>query len=512
MRRPPTLDQRTSGILLHPTSLPGPHGSGDLGPAAYAFADWLAEAGQSWWQVLPVVPPAGGNSPYQSTSAFAGSPLLVSLEMLASDGLLGPADLEGGPGGERVDFGAVGPYREARLRRAFDAFKGRGELVDGFLQFCERERGWLDDYALYCALKGQFDSTSWTSWDEPVRARRPDAIAEAHERLRPEVRFHQFVQYQFHRQWAALREHCEGLGLGLLGDLPIFVAHDSADVWARQDEYYLNEDGSPSVVAGVPPDYFSATGQRWGNALYRWDVHRQRGYGWWVARLASMLQKFHAVRIDHFIGFHRYWEIDAACETAVEGRYRPGPGEHFFEALGAALGGRRVPVVAEDLGIVTPEVKALRARFDLPGMRVLLFSFGTDAGARDYWPHTIPRDVVAYTGTHDNDTARGWFDELTAKAGAGDVEAAKQRAFVLRYLASDGSRIHWDLVRLAFQTAAAQAIVPVQDLLGLGSDARMNVPGTAENNWTWRLGAGALTAELAGALRELTATYGRDRP
>ena len=512
MRRPPTLDQRTSGILLHPTSLPGPHGSGDLGPAAYAFADWLAESGQSWWQMLPVVPPAGGNSPYQSTSAFAGSPMLISLELLASDGLLAPADLVGGPTGARVDFAAAGAFREARLRRAFEAFRGRPEALEGFLKYCEEERSWLDDYALYCALKGQYASAAWTSWDAPLRARRPEALAEAHERLRPEVRYHQFVQYQFQKQWSALRAHCERLGLGLMGDLPIFVAHDSADVWARQDEYFLREDGSPSVVAGVPPDYFSKTGQRWGNALYRWDVHRARGYDWWVARLRSMLGKFHAVRIDHFIGFHRYWEIDAACETAVEGRYRPGPGEHFFETFGGALGGQRVPIVAEDLGIVTPEVKAMRERFKLPGMRVLMFSFGTDAGARDYWPYTFPRDVVAYTGTHDNDTAQCWFDELTAKANAGDAEATKQRAFVLRYLASDGKRVYWDLVRLAFQTASDQAIVPVQDLLGLGSDTRMNVPGTAENNWTWRLEAGALTAGLAAELRQLTETYARDRP
>jgi 4-alpha-glucanotransferase len=509
MRRPPTLDQRTSGVLLHPTSLPGPHGSGDLGPAAYAFADWLAEAGQSWWQVLPVVPPAGGNSPYQSTSAFAGSPSLISLELLAAQGLLADADLEGGPQGERVDFGASTTFREERLRRAFDAFRAKGEGHEPFLQFCEKERSWLDDYALFCALKAESGSAAWTSWDEPLRARRPEALDQARERLRLELRYHQFVQYEFHRQWHALREHCERLGLGLLGDLPIFVAHDSADVWARPDEYYLREDGSPSVVAGVPPDYFSATGQRWGNALYRWDVHGERGYDWWAARFASMFEKFHAVRVDHFIGFHRYWEIDAACATAVDGRYRPGPGAHFFEVLGHKLG--RLPIVAEDLGIITPEVQALRERFKLPGMRVLMFSFGTDAGSRDYWPHTIARDSVAYTGTHDNDTARGWFDELTRKMQAGDGEAAKQRGFVLRYLDSDGVRVAWDLTRLAFQSAAALAVVPVQDLLGLGSDARMNVPGTSENNWGWRLAAGALTAELASELRDLTATYGRDR-
>ncbi|HEU4406475.1 MAG TPA: 4-alpha-glucanotransferase [Polyangiaceae bacterium] len=512
MRRSPTLDQRTSGILLHPTSLPGPHGSGDLGPAAYAFADWLAEAGQSWWQVLPVVPPAGGNSPYQSTSAFAGSPMLISLELLAAQGLLGDADLEGGPGGNRVDFGAAGAFREERLRRAFDAFRNRAEGHEPFLKFCDDERAWLDDYALFCALKGQFNHAAWTDWDAPLRARHPDALAEARERLRGEVRYHQFVQYEFARQWQALRAHCESLGLGLFGDLPIFVAHDSADVWARPDEYFLREDGKPSVVAGVPPDYFSATGQRWGNALYRWDVHKSRGYAWWVARLASMFKKFHAVRIDHFIGFDRYWEIDADCETAVKGRYLPGPGAHFFEVLGGALGGKRLPIVAEDLGIVTPEVKALRERFKLPGMRVLMFSFGTDQGARDYWPHTIGPDVITYTGTHDNDTSRGWFEELTAKMNAGDGEAAKQRAFVLRYLDSDGTRVHWDLLRLAWQSAGIMAVAPVQDLLGLPTDARMNTPGTAENNWTWRLEAGALTAELASELRQLTETYGRDRP
>jgi 4-alpha-glucanotransferase len=512
MRQPPTIDQRTSGILLHPTSLPGPHGSGDIGPAAYAFADWLAEAGQSWWQMLPVVPPAGGNSPYQSTSAFAGSPGLISLDLLAAQGLLTPADLEGGPGGDRVDFAATEAFREERLRRAFDAFRNQTTGHEGFLRFCEEERPWLDDYALFCALKKQFNSAAWTDWDPALRLRHPEALAEARERSIVEVRYHQFVQYEFHRQWKALRDHCDTLGLGLFGDLPIFVAHDSADVWARPDEYYLREDGTPAVVAGVPPDYFSATGQRWGNALYRWDAHRRRGYDWWVARLASMFKKFHAVRIDHFIGFYRYWEIDAACQTAIEGRYRPGPGAAFFEALGHALGGKQLPIVAEDLGVITPEVKALRERFKLPGMRVLMFSFGTDAGAREYWPHTIGPDVVAYTGTHDNDTARGWFDELTAKAQQGDAEAAKQRAFVLRYLDSNGERVHWDLVRLAWQSAATLAVAPVQDLLGLGTGARMNVPGTAENNWTWRLDVGALTAELASEVRELTVTYGRDRP
>lgn len=496
-----SLQERTCGLLLHPTSLPGPHGCGDLGPAAFAFANWAASAGQRIWQMLPVVPPAGGSSPYQSNSAFAGSPWLVSLEQLHQDGLLTEADLvaEGLPA-DRVDFGATERFREERLRRAFEAF--RNQPGDAFFAFCQREKAWLDDFALYCALKKAHDDKVWSKWPQPLRTRAPEALRQAAEEHKAEVRFHQFVQYQFHKQWTALRAHCASLGLALVGDIPIFVAHDSADVWQNPKLFFLDSDGEPTVVAGVPPDYFSATGQRWGNVLYRWDAHRAQGYTWWVARFRSMFEKFDAVRVDHFIGFHRYWEIDASCPTAIDGRYRPGPGIPFFQALEKELG--RMPIIAEDLGVVTPEVDALRKHFGFPGMKVLHFSFSSDPTARHILPFTFEKDIVVYTGTHDNNTSQGWFAELDA--------TPIERAFVLDYLGTDGHEIHWDLLRLAYQSQATLAIVPVQDLLGLGATSRMNTPGVAEGNWSYRLRDGALEDTLRRRLKRLGEVCGRTRP
>lgn len=502
-----SLRERTCGLLLHPTSLPGPHGCGDLGTAAHAFADWLAGAGQRLWQMLPVVPPAGGSSPYQSSSVFAGSPWLVSLELLARDGLLSADDLASTLPGSSVDFAATEAFRAERLRKAFEVF--RLQPPDAFFAFCQRERAWLDDFALYSALKVKHGGVGWSKWPWPLRSRQPEALRQAAEELTLEVRFHQFVQYAFHQQWAALRAYCAERGVALVGDIPIFCAHDSADVWQNPHLFFLDGEGEPTVVAGVPPDYFSPTGQRWGNALYRWDVHRQQGYGWWIARFRSMLEKFDAVRVDHFIGFHRYWEIDAHAPTAVSGRYRPGPGGDFFAAVESALG--PMPIIAEDLGVVTPEVDAIRERFGFPGMKVLQFSFSADPGARINLPHNFPADSVVYTGTHDNNTTRGWHDELIEGARK-DPAVKRDLALVHDYLDTDGSDIAWVLNRAALRSQSRIAVLPVQDLLGLAASSRMNTPGVAEGNWSFRLVDGALTKDIQARLRRLSDIYARTRP
>jgi 4-alpha-glucanotransferase len=391
----PTLHQRTSGLLLHPTSLPGPHGSGDLGPEAFKFAEQLAAAGQRWWQMLPVVPPSGGPSPYQSSSAFAGNPALISLVRLHEQGLLTAEEIAPEPGldGTRIDFGASEKYREVRLRKAFEVFRHREDLLVPFMAWCHQQSEWLDDFVHFETLKQLHNDAVWTTWSEGARHRRADMFHDVVANHRAELRYHQFVQYLFAQQWQALRDHCTRLGIGLIGDIPIFVGHDSTDVWAHPELFHLDDKGDPTVVAGVPPDYFSATGQRWGNALYRWDVHRRTGYAWWTARFRSMLASFDAVRVDHFIGFHRYWEIKADCPTAVDGVYRVGPGSDLFAQLERTLG--KIPVIAEDLGVVTPEVKLLRDQFGFPGMRLLQFAFGTDNEAKNYQPHAFPRSCVA---------------------------------------------------------------------------------------------------------------------
>ena len=500
--------ERRAGVLLHPTSLPGPHGSGDLGADAHRFVSWLAAAGQTYWQMLPVVPPAGGRSPYQSTSAFAGDPMLIDLRALVADGLLDGATL-GAPSetsDDEVRFGPVTAFREAHLRRAFDAFRAKEDALPPFFAYCAREAGWLDDYALFAALKGAHGGAAWTTWEEGLRERHDGALASARERLRVEVRYQQFTQWLFAMQWAKLREHAARLGVRLVGDIPIFVAHDSAEVWADRALFHLDARGEPTVVAGVPPDYFSATGQRWGNVLYRWDAHRATGFSWWIARFRAMLEKFDGVRVDHFIGFHRYWAIPADSPTAVSGSFEPSPGVELFEALRRAVGD--APIIAEDLGVVTPEVTALRERFGFPGMRVLQFSLSPDRGAREQLPHTITEGSVVYPGTHDNDTSRGWFAALTARAKK-DPKAKLERAFVLRYLGSDGKDVAADLVRLALASPARTAIIAAQDLLSLPTEARMNVPGKTDGNWSWRLAPDALDDARAAKLRELTETFAR---
>ncbi|RMF56262.1 MAG: 4-alpha-glucanotransferase [Bacteroidetes bacterium] len=502
---------RSSGLLLHITSLPGPFGIGDLGPSAYRFADFLVASGQQVWQVLPLVPVGYGFSPYAGLSTFALNPLLISPERLIRQGLLREGDLADAPEfpSDRVDFGSVESYKETLLRRAFGHFEaGAGSLDRAhFEAFRAHHAAWLDDFALFMTLKEVHGGSVWTDWDPALARRRPEALAEARQAYATEIRMHQFWQFLVHEQWHALKQYAASHGLRIMGDLPIYVAHDSADVWANPHLFSLDADGHPTVVAGVPPDYFSETGQRWGNPLYRWDVMKQNGYAWWIRRMAKILSEVDIVRLDHFRGFEAYWEVPADEETAVHGRWVRGPGADLFEALQRALG--PLPVVAENLGVITDEVTALMERFDFPGMAILQFGFDGDADA-DFLPHNYTRHLVAYTGTHDNDTIVGWWRETKSTQDAATVERAHR--YCWHYLDLDERRereIHWAFIRALLGSVAGLAIVPVQDLLGLGSEARMNTPGQGAGNWAWRLQEGTLTPEVGRRLRLLTELYGR---
>ena len=489
---------RSSGVLLHPTSLPGRYGLGSFGAEARHFVDALAQAHQSFWQVLPLGPTSYGDSPYQSFSAFAGNPLLIDPEILVTEGLLTPADLADVPDfpAEAVDYGWVIPYRTGLLRRAFERLQPGSALEERVLAFRDREAGWLTDYARFMALKDEHGGQAWGEWSPELRGRDPGAIARADERLAEAIAFHAFVQFLFAEQYGALKHYAKERGICLVGDLPIFVAYDSADAWANPDLFYLDSDGHPTVVAGVPPDYFSATGQLWGNPLYRWERHAETGYAWWIARLKKAYELYDLVRIDHFRGFEAYWEVPAEEETAINGRWVKGPGMALFDALRAALG--ELPVIAEDLGVITPEVEALRDGAGLPGMRILQFAFGGSAD-NAYLPHNFVPHTVVYTGTHDNDTTRGWFE-------AAEPEA---RAHALTYLKGTPETITGDMIRLAMASVANLAVVPMQDWLDLGPEARMNVPGRASGNWAWRMGAKDLSRDLVAQMAELTDLFGR---
>jgi 4-alpha-glucanotransferase len=494
------VQQRNSGILLHPTSLPGPHGVGDLGPEARRFIDFLVRSGQTLWQVLPLGPTGYGDSPYQCFSAFAGNPLLISLEGLVDDELLAAGDLLDPPPfpEHHVDYGAVIPYRQRLLERAAERFRSGAcpALEADFAAFCAAQKWWLDDFALFMALKEENDLTTWSTWPKELVARDPLALEAARARLAASVFKHKVCQVMFFRQWAQIRRYANQRGVRIIGDIPIFVAYDSADVWANPDLFFLDAKGKPTVVAGVPPDYFSATGQLWGNPLYRWDVMAARGYDWWIKRLRMMFTQVDILRIDHFIGLHRYWEIPARAKTAIKGRYRPGPGAAFLQAARDALGD--LPIIAEDLGALTPEVEALRDQFELPGMKILQFAFDSDA-TNPFLPHNYPQRCVAYTGTHDNDTSAGWF----AKA------PPEERSLAQRYFARSGEDISFDFIRGVMGSGADTAIIPLQDVLCYGSDARMNFPGVASGNWQWRFHAGAIGDWHVGRLAEMAELYGR---
>ncbi|MFH1575103.1 MAG: 4-alpha-glucanotransferase [Acidobacteriota bacterium] len=495
------LQSRVSGILLHPTSLPGKFGIGDLGEPAFRFADFLQQSGQQLWQVLPLGPTGYGHSPYQSLSSMAGNPLLISLEGLVQDGWLSEADLAQAPRfpADRVDYGAVAPFKWDLLRKAARNFSAAPAhpLRPEFERFCAEKNAWLQGFAEFAALKDAKGGARWTEWPPGLK---PD----------PErVRLHKFMQFVFFRQWRRLWQYCRERSIRVMGDIPIFVDHDSADVWANPALFDLDAAGLPRSVAGVPPDYFSETGQLWGNPLYRWEVMEQTGYQWWVDRVRGMLDQVDWIRLDHFRGFEKYYRIPAEARTAVEGTWVEGPGNRFFSSLEQALG--RLPFIAEDLGYITPEVHALRDRWGFPGMRVLQFAFGNQHPDDPFKPHNFIRNCVVYTGTHDNDTTVGWLHGGIRDTTISAEQARAEREFALRYLNSDGREIHWDFIRAAIASVARVAVYPLQDVLGLGSEARMNTPAQPDGNWGWRFRQDRLTAEVATRLRELARTYGRLR-
>jgi 4-alpha-glucanotransferase len=486
-----------SGVLLHPTCLPGP-GVGDLGEAAHRFVDWLAAAGQAYWQILPLGPVDTGGSPYNGLSALAGNPLLISPSLLLADGLVEPGDLPAGDAlpADRVDYPGVTAWKTDLLRAAHRRFRSAPppELRDAFERFRADNEAWLLDYTLFRALRDHCQGAAWTTWPLEVRRREPEALERFRGLLADEIERFAFQQFLFDRQWGALRAYGARKGIAIIGDLPIFVAHNSADVWAHPEIFDLDERGTPGTVAGVPPDYFSATGQRWGNPLYRWEVLRRRGYDWWVERFRRTLDLVDVVRLDHFRGFESYWAIPASEETAVSGRWRAGPGADFFRQVQRRLGS--LPVIAEDLGLITDAVDALREELGFPGMRVLQFAFDGDPN-NPHLPENHPVDSIAYTGTHDNDTLLGWWA----------ATSREERRRVRRWL---GVRRpdEWDFIAAVFRSAARLAIVPLQDVLGLGSEARMNTPGSSSRNWTWRLER--LPAEgAAERLGRLTRETGR---
>ncbi len=493
---------RRSGILLHPTSLPGPHGSGDLGEEAHAFVDWLAEAGQSLWQVLPLGGLGPGNSPYMSSSAFAGNVLLVDLRELQRSGWLTAEEIAAAPGpaDARIDFAAMVPFRMDRLARAAARFAQQATAAERaeFAAFERHHADWLPDYTLFVALAEHHGWRDWSEWPAALATREPAALQQAREAHRERIAFWAFCQWRFFRQWAALRAHAHARGVQMVGDMPIFVAHQSADVWSRPQLFELDAAGRPTVIAGVPPDAFSATGQRWGNPLYRWSAHAAAGYAWWIERVRRTFELVDIVRIDHFRGFAAHWEIPASEPTAQNGRWVRGPGEALFQAIAQALG--PLPVIAEDLGVITPDVDSLRKAFDFPGMRILQFAWGEGPAAeRRFQPHRHEPDTVVYTGTHDNDTTLGWWATLDEGA----------RHHLREYLATDGRTIHWDLIRAACASVADTAIHPLQDVMGLGSDGRMNFPGQGEGWWAWRFAWAQLPHDAAGRLRRMAQLYER---
>ena len=484
---------RTAGILLHPTSLPSRGGIGDFGPAAYQFVDSLAAARQGIWQVLPLGPLGYGNSPYSSISAFAGNPLLISLERLADHGWIDPTRLPSlSSESDPVEYDHVFAAKMPLLFEAGRKFlsSASDSARQRFEHFCSENAWWLDDFVLFDALRARQKLASWNEWPAGLARREPAALERARKELAADLKIRTALQFAFSEQWQALRRYCSERSIRVVGDVAIFVNYDSADVWTHCDLFQLNEMLQPEVVSGVPPDFFSKTGQRWGNPLYRWDVMKSRGYDWWVRRLRWATRNCDYIRLDHFRGFDQFWEIPAADPTAVHGRWVDGPRDDLFHKLREALGG--LPFFAEDLGYITPEVHALRERLQIPGIAVLQFGFNDD-GAHMYLPHRAAGKVI-YTGTHDNDTTVGWFNSGAAEHERRNVEA---------YLGRSDDGIHWAFIRAAQNSVADLALVPLQDVLGLGSEARMNTPSLHGGNWKWRFAPGQFTAELAAKLAHL---------
>ena len=498
---------------MHPTSLPSCGGIGDLGPAAYEFVNWLAAARQTLWQILPLGPVgalepvvalgplAYGNSPYSSTSAFAGNVLMISMERLADRGLIAREQVRAVPDGDApVDFESVRAHKLPLLREAGRNFllSASGTARKRYQDFCRQNHWWLEDYVLFSVLREQFGDRLWNNWPREVVHRHPETIAKLHKELHEQLELERFLQFAFFEQWRALRSHCADCGVRIVGDIALFVSYDSADVWTHPEIFHLKDDLSPKVVAGCPPDAFSETGQRWGNPLYNWDALKSRGYDWWIKRLRWAIETCDIARLDHFRGFEAYWEIPADEPTAVHGHWVQGPNEDLFKAERTALGD--LPFIAEDLGYITPEVTELRKELGIPGMKVMQFGFG-NRGAHKHLPHRLRRDSVVYTGTHDNDTTVGWWNSSA-------TEEEKRLASAYLGIGDDG--VHWAFIRAALTSVANLAIIPVQDVLGLGSEARMNVPSQTAGNWSWRLRAGALTPELAAKLAALVEVTDRD--
>jgi 4-alpha-glucanotransferase len=502
---------RASGILLHPTSLPGPYGIGDFGPEAYRFADFLHESGCRLWQVLPLNPTGYGDSPFQSFSASAGNPLLISLEKLVDKGVLAKAELTNIPRfpDEQVDYGAVIKIKTPLLRKAAERFlQGDSPEQNQFEEFCRANSGWLDDFALFMAVKNTQDLVAWPKWPAEIAQRRPEAIRDWSTRLASDIEAIKYWQFEFFQQWSELREYCHQRGIQIIGDIPIYVAHDSADVWANRQYFSLDECGNATKVAGVPPDYFSATGQLWGNPIYNWPAMKEDRYAWWIERFRAALRLYDVIRIDHFRGFEAYWEVPGSDTTAANGTWVKGPGAELFSAVQAELGD--LPIIAENLGVITPEVEAIRHQFGFPGMAILQFAFGNDPQGPSFRPHNYVRELVAYTGTHDNDTVIGWW----MSSGANDSirtpeDVKKEHEFARAYLAFESEPVNWVLVRTILRSVANTAVAPLQDVLGLGSSARMNLPGTSSGNWRWRLKPGVLVKPLAARLREMNQMYDR---
>jgi len=499
------MSERTAGVLLHPTSLPGRYGIGDTGDELTQLLDWIESAGLRVWQLLPLNPPGFGNSPYGCLSSYAGNPLLISPDRLIRDGLLDPASLSPlagrgwreAPGEGRVDFDAVCTFKTELFHRSYAHFEATGsdEHRQALAAF-ERDNKWLPDWALFAAIKERENGAPWTQWPAPLAAREKEALTAARRELSPQIRYHKYVQWLFFTQWAAVREAAYKRNIKIIGDVPIYVAGDSADVWANPAIFQLDQRGEPVVVSGVPPDYFSETGQRWGNPLYRWDLLREQRYRWWVSRFRAALRFADVLRIDHFRGFAAYWEIPAGEPTAINGQWRTGPGRSLFDAVRNALG--NLPLIAEDLGHITPEVNELRKAIGVPGMKVLQFAFGQINSP--HLPHRHDAQTVVYSGTHDNDTARGWYET------AEEEERALAREYLGLESAADAAPM---LIRAAFASVADTAVIPVQDILGLGSEGRMNRPGDSQENWAWRLPPGALTAAHAKELKRLAEITGR---
>jgi 4-alpha-glucanotransferase len=497
--------ERAGGVLCHPTSFPSPYGIGDLGPGAYDFVNWLVSARQGLWQVLPLSPTGYGDSPYQSFSAFAGNPNLISPDQLCLSGLLPAETLDQIPvfPPRRVDFGAVVPYKTELFRRSFEYFQARGtaDQCAAFEHFRKANAAWVEDYGFFMALKAHFGGGSWQDWPRAVRVREPGVVDKYRQELGSEITYQVYLQWVFAEQWSAIKSYANSNRIRIIGDIPIFVAEDSADVWSHPEQFQLDKNGRPTVIAGVPPDNFSASGQRWGNPHYNWDVMAGNGYHWWIDRIRKTLETVDILRIDHFRGFEGYWAVPAKEKTAIKGKWVKGPGEALFKAIEGALGD--LPIIAEDLGVITPEVDALRNEFDFPGMKVLQFGFALDNDAK-YLPHSFERNYVVYPGTHDNNTVTGWFNE--------QIRTPQEKWNALRYMKSDGTDLAWDFIRAAWASVCDMAVTLLQDVMGLGAEGRMNFPSTTSGNWQWRYTHEMLTDNLRARLLELTMLYGRAAP